>query len=99
MAQDTPTTKKWYQSKIFLLGVVMALVGGTDLAFGWLSGAGVTPEQISVIDATLPGTADAVKDAVAGKNYFAIITAVGGFFTAIWRAWFTTTAKISFASN
>ncbi len=96
MAQDTPTAKKWYQSKIFLLAVVMALVGGTDLTFGWLSGAGVTAEQINVIDATLPGTADAVKDAIAGKNYFGIITALGGFFTAIWRAWFTSTAKISF---
>lgn len=96
MAQDTPTAKKWYQSKIFLLGVVLALVGGTDLAFGWLSGSGVTAEQINVIDATLPGTAEAVKDAVAGKNYFGIITALGGFLTAIWRAWFTNTAKISF---
>lgn len=96
MAQDTPTTKKWYQSKIFLLAVVMALVGATDLATGWLSGAGVTPEQIQVIDATLPGTADAVKDAVAGKNYFGIITTIGGFVTAIWRAWFTSGSPISF---
>ena len=90
------TTKKWYQSKIFLLAAVMALVGATDLAFGWLSGTGITPEQIQVIDATLPGTADAVKDAVAGKNYFAIITAMGGFVTAIWRAWFTSGAPIKF---
>lgn len=96
MAQDTPITKKWYQSKIFLLACVMALVGGTDLAFGWLSGAGVTPQQISVIDATLPGTADAVKDAIAAKNYFGIITAIGGFITAIWRAWFTPGSPISF---
>lgn len=88
--------KKWYQSKIFLLGIVMALVGGTDLAFGWLSGAGVTPEQIQVVDATLPGTAAAVKTAIAGKNYFGIITAVGGFFTAIFRAWWTPGSKISF---
>ena len=96
MAQDTPTTKKWYQSKIFLLAVVMAIVGGTDLAFGWLSGAGVTPEQINIIEATLPGTAEGVKDAVAGKNYFGIITALGGFVTAIWRAWFTSGSPIKF---
>jgi len=95
MAQDN--TKKWYQSKIFLLTVVMALVGATDLAFGWLSGSGVTPEQIQVIDATLPGTADAVKEAVAGKHYFAIITALGGFVTAIWRAWFTSGSPIKFS--
>lgn len=88
--------KKWYQSKIFLLAVVMALVGGTDLAFGWLSGSGVTPEQIQVIDATLPGTADSIKDAIAAKNHFAIITAIGGFVTAIWRAWFTPGSPLKF---
>jgi len=77
------------------LCAVLALVGGTDLAFGWLSGAGVTPEQIQVIDATLPGTADAVKEAIDGKNYLGIITAVGGFIGAIWRYWFTTGARLT----
>jgi len=77
------------------LCAVLALVGGTDLAFGWLSGAGVTPEQIQVIDATLPGTADAVKEAIDGKNYLGIITAVGGFIGAIWRYWFTTSARLT----
>lgn len=88
--------KPWYKSKIFLLSGALALVGGTDLAFGWLSGQGVTPEQINVIDATLPGTADAIKDAVAGKNYLGIITALGGFLGAIWRAWFTSGSRITF---
>lgn len=93
--QDTPTTKKWYQSKIFLLGAVISLIGVTDLAFGWLSGHGVTQEQINVISATLPGVAESVKEAVAGKNYFGIITAIGGFVTSIWRYWFTAGAKLS----
>lgn len=83
--------KPWYKSKIFLLGCVMALIGGTDLAWGWLSGAGITQDQIQVVQNTLPGVAEQVKDAVAGKNYFGIITAVGGFVTAIWRRWFTNT--------
>lgn len=96
MTQDTPTTKKWYQSKLFLLGAVLALVGGTDLAFHWISGAGVTAEQINVIDATLPGTAEAVKQAIDGKNYLGIITALGGFLAAIWRTWFTPGSPISF---
>ena len=89
------TTKKWYKSKIFLLGAVIGLIGATDLAFGWLSGQGVTPEQITVIESTLPGTADGIKDAIAGKNYFGIITALGGFVTAIFRAWFTSSAKLT----
>lgn len=89
------TTKKWYQSKIFLLGIVLGVVGATDLAFGWLSGHGVTAEQINVIQTTLPDLANNVKDAVIAKNYFGIITAVGGFVTAIWRYWFTEGAKLT----
>jgi hypothetical protein len=83
--------KPWYKSKIFLLGCVMALVGGTDLAFGWLSGNGITADQINVIQTTLPELGGDVKAAIDGKNYFGIITAVGGFVTAIWRKWFTST--------
>jgi len=88
--------KKWYQSKIFLLAITTSLIGITDLAFGWLSGSGVTPEQIQVIDTTLPGTATAIKDAIDAKNIFGAITAGAGFLTAIWRAWFTAGAPISF---
>lgn len=94
MSTDT-TTKKWYQSKIFLLGVVMALVGATDFAFGWLSGQGVSADQVSIIQNTLPGVADGVKDAVEARNYFQIITVVGGFITSIWRYWFTSGAKLT----
>lgn len=88
-------TQKWYQSKIFLLAVVLALVGVTDLSFGWLSGSGVTADQIQIIETTLPGTAAAIKAAFAAKNYFGIITTVAGFLTGIWRYWFTAGAKLS----
>lgn len=88
--------KPFYKSKIFLLGAVIALVGATDLATGWLSGAGVTADQFQIIDATLPGTAGAIRDAVEAKNYFGILTVVGGFLTAIFRAWFTTGSRLSF---
>jgi len=83
------TTKKWYQSKIFLLGLVMGIVGLSDFAFGWLSGQGISDEQILVVQNTLPGVGQQIKEAVEGKQYFDIITAVGGFVTAIWRKWFT----------
>lgn len=81
--------KPWYKSKIVVLGIVMGLVGATDLAFGWLSGQGVTPEQVQVIQTALPEVAGQIKDAVAGKNYFGILTAIGGFVTAIFRYWWT----------
>lgn len=83
--------KPWYKSKIFLLAVVMGVIGATDLAFGWLSGQGITAEQVQVVQTTLPNLSGDIKDAIEGKNYFGIITAVGGFVTAIWRKWFTNT--------
>ena len=83
--------KPWYKSKIFLLGIAMAMVGGTDLATGWLSGNGITADQINVLETALPSAAENIKDAIEGKNYFGIITSVGGFLTAIWRKWFTNT--------
>ena len=82
--------KPWWQSKIFLLSIVIALTGVSDLTFGWLPGQGVTPEQVEVIAQTLPAAAENVKDAAEANNWFGIITAVGGFLTGIWRKWFTT---------
>ena len=81
--------KPWYKSKIVLLGLVMALIGLSDLAFGWISGQGVTAEQVQIIDTQLPNLSGQIKAAIEGKNYFAIISALGGFVTAIWRIWFT----------
>lgn len=83
--------KPWYKSKITLLGVVIGTIGLTDLSFGWLSGQGVTAEQIQAVQTVLPNVSEQIKDAVEAKNYFGIITAVGGFVTAIWRVWFTNT--------
>ncbi|MEZ4925583.1 MAG: hypothetical protein R3A50_04855 [Saprospiraceae bacterium] len=81
--------KPWWKSKIALLGIVMGTIGLSDLSFGWLSGQGVSTEQIQAVQTALPNLADQIHDAVVGKNYFAIISAVGGYVTAIWRIWFT----------
>lgn len=83
--------KKWWQSKIALLGIVMGTIGLSDLSFGWLSGQGVTTEQIQAVQTALPNVAEQIKDAVAAKNYFGVITSLGGFVTAIWRVWYTNT--------
>jgi hypothetical protein len=82
--------KPWWKSKITLLGVVMGTIGLSDLSFGWLSGQGITTEQILAVQTALPNVTEQVKDAVEAKNYFCIITAVGGYLTSIWRVWFTT---------
>lgn len=88
MAQTTTTTKVWYKSKILLLAAALLIVGGTDLAFGWLTGA-ITPEQLAAVQSGYPQLYEGLKKSVEGGNYFGIITTIAGFLTAIWRAWFT----------
>jgi len=81
--------KPWYKSKIALLGIVMGTIGLTDLSFHWLTGAGVTADQIAAVKTALPDVANNIQQAVESRNYFGIITAVGGYLGAIWRVWFT----------
>lgn len=83
--------KPWYKSKITLLAIVMGTIGASDLAFGWVSGNGVTPDQIQAVQTALPDVVGDVKSAVEAKNYFGVLNAVGGYLIAIWRVWFTDT--------
>lgn len=80
--------KKWYQSKIALLGVTLALVAGTQLGFNWL-GTQVTPQQIDVVQQTYPEVAEAIKKAANSGNVFQAISGVAGALVAVWRIWFT----------
>lgn len=81
--------KPWYKSKITLAGIVLAITALTDAVTGFLSGSGVTPEQIAVIEQAYPQAADQIRDAVAGNDYFKALSGIGGFLVAIWRIWFT----------
>ena len=81
--------KKWYQSKLVWLSLIMALTGVTDLTTHWLSGQGVTNAQLQAIQTATPELFQGIKMAVVANNYFGIITAVGGFVGGIWRIWFT----------
>lgn len=83
--------KPWYKSKIFMAGIILALTALGDLTTGFVSGNGVTADQIQAIQQAYPDAAQNVKDAVSGNDIFKAITAVGGFLVAIWRKWFTTT--------
>lgn len=86
----TPTAKPWYKSKIILLAVSAALVYGANLLTGFLSGAGVTPEQIQVIADTQPEIADAIQQYKDGQNILSVT--LGVLFPAIItvvRRWWT----------
>lgn len=83
--------KPWYKSKITLLGILLGIIGVTDLTFGWLTGQGVTEDQIAAVQIAAPSAIDQIKAAEEGNNWFGIITVIGGFFSSIWRVWFTKT--------
>ena len=91
---QTPTpapSKPWYQSKIILLAGTAVLVYGSNAMTGFLTGAGVTPEQIEVIRSTQPQIADAVEQFKTGQNVLSTI--VGGvipLLIVIARKWFNT---------
>ena len=82
-------TKKWYQSKIVLLGLVSVLVFGSNLLLGFISGQGVTLEQIQAVEQARPDIAEAVKKLQSGGNILDVLGLLGGALIIIARVWFT----------
>ena len=90
---DTPAptpAKPWYQSKIILLAGASALIFGGNALSGFLTGAGVTPEQIDIIRATQPQIAEAVEQFKGGQNILnTILGVLMPALIAIARRWWT----------
>jgi len=84
-------TKKWYQSKIFILGILLVFTGLSDAFTHWITGS-VTVDQIQVVQTAYPELYKGISDAIATKNYAGVILAIVGFLNLIWRGWFTTGA-------
>lgn len=91
MSTETPTTAKpWYKSKIILLAVSAVAVFGTNALTGFLTGSGVTPEQIEVIRTVEPQIADAVEQYKNGNNILSVTVGVLiPALIAVARKWFT----------
>ena len=83
----TPT-KKWYQSKLVLFGLVLVFVYGSNLLLSWL-GVNVTPEQIRAIEDTRPEIMDIVNRLKNGENVLSVIGSLAGVIIVIVRVWFT----------
>ena len=83
------TKKKWYQSKIVLLASAGALIFITNLATKWLTGSGVTAEQMAIIQSQYPTIANAVKSLDSGASIITVLGAVINPIIVIWRIWFT----------
>ncbi len=82
--------KPWYKSKIVLLGAGMILVFGSTLITNWLTGQGVTPEQITVLEEVKPEIVESVKDIQSGGKLLAEIGTIFGAVIIVVRKWFTT---------
>ena len=85
--------KKWYNSKILILAITAVFTVGTNLVTGWLSGQGVTQEQMDVVAATQPAVAEAIEKYQHGQGIVQSISLLAFSAIAVFRAWFTT--KIS----
>lgn len=82
--------KPWHKSKIFLLAVTAVCTIGANLATGWVTGQGVTEEQINAVSATQPAIADAIHNYQSGQGVLNSLSAVAFAVIAVWRKWFTT---------
>lgn len=93
---DTPTPEKkpWYKSKIILLALTVVFVFGGNYLFHFL-GANITQEQLDAIAQSQPVIADLIELYKSGESIYSLIGAAVGALFLVFRAWFTTTPKIT----
>ena len=85
----TPATKPWFKSKIVLFAAALALVAGGNLLTGFLTGQGVTPEQLATLETFYPQIAGVVKQLQEGANVFSVVGTLMGVLIGIVRVWFS----------
>lgn len=83
--------KPWYKSKIMLLVYGFLATIGTNLLTGFLTGQGVTPDQLEAVRSTQPEIADAVSSAQSGQNVIQALWALSLALIGVARLWFTKT--------
>lgn len=81
-------TKKWYQSKIVLFGIVLTLVYGSNFITGWLSG-NVSADQLDAIVDTKPQVLDIVNRLKNGESVLSLLGTIAGVLISVLRVWFT----------
>lgn len=81
-------TKKWYQSKIVLFGIALALVYGSNFLTGWLGG-NVSADQLDAIVDTKPQVLDIVNRLKNGESVLSLLGAIAGVLISVLRVWFT----------
>ncbi len=82
--------KPWYQSKIVLLVLGALSTVGANLLTGFISGQGVTKDQLDAIAATQPAVAEAIQKYQDGQGLLTSLTVVAFAAIGVIRKWFTT---------
>lgn len=82
--------KPWYKSKIFVIAVIGIFGIVANYVTGFISGSGVTQEQIDAVNTIHPTIATAIQDAKSGQNIFQVVYGAVLGLIGVWRLWFTT---------
>jgi hypothetical protein len=92
---NTPATEKkpWYTSKTIMFALVSLLVFGGNYAFGWISGQGVTPEQIAAVKAAEPQVYEIVDRVQSGESILNMLGIIVSIAIGLLRAWTNTGLK------
>lgn len=85
-----PSTKKWYQSKIVLLGLAALLLFGGAMLYRYLINQGITQTQLDVLQQQYPDIKQAVEQIQSGQDVWQGVGALFGAVVVIVRTWFTT---------
>lgn len=81
--------KPWYQSKIALFCIGAIVTFGSNFLSQWLTGQGVTPEQMDALASAQPEVAQAVDKIQNGGNILSAVGALFGTAVLVFRVWFT----------
>jgi Zn-dependent protease len=88
---ETPVVKKpWYTSKTVLFAAVVVLIFGGNIAFGWISGQGVTPEQINAVSDAQPAVKEIIERVQNGESILNMLGIIVGIVIGLLRAWTNT---------
>lgn len=85
-----PSTKKWYQSKLVLLGLSAVLLFGGALLYRYLINQGITQTQLDVLQQQYPDIKQAVEQIQAGQDVWQSVGTLFGALVIIVRTYFTT---------
>jgi uncharacterized membrane protein len=92
---NTPATEKkpWYTSKTIMFAAVSLLIFGGNYAFGWITGQGVTPEQIEAVKAAEPQLYEIIGRVQAGESILNMLGIIVSIVIGILRVWTNTALK------